>query len=47
MTESYSQPSQISKTELFVKIVNGRKSASTFKNSSILDVEQGSGYAFG
>ena len=43
--ESHSEPSQTSKVELFVKIVNGSKSLIVFARSSILDDWFGSEYA--
>ena len=43
---AYSEPSQTSKMELFSKIVNGGKLLAIFPKSSILDVWQGSEYAF-
>ena len=42
LTEAYSEPTQISKTELFVKIFNGLKPWSIFTKSSILDISVGS-----
>ena len=39
--QAYSQPSQISKMERFVKIVNGEKSLTIFTKCFILDVWQG------
>ena len=41
----YSEPSQISETELFVEIINGEKPLTTSAQSSILDVWLGSEYA--
>ena len=45
--EAYSEPSQISKMEPFVKIVNGVVSLTIFSKSSILDVQLCSKYASG
>ena len=38
LTKVYSEPSQISETELFVEIINGEKPLTTSAQSSILDV---------
>ena len=39
VSEAYPEPSQTSKMEIFVKIVNGLISLTTFEKSSILDVQ--------
>ena len=46
LTKVYSEPSQISETELFVETINGEKPLTTSAQSSILDVWLGSEYAF-
>ena len=38
LTKVYSEPSQISETELFVETINGEKPLTTSAQSSILDV---------
>ena len=45
--ETYSQPSQTSKMEVFIKIVNGFQPFTVFIKSSILDIWLGYEYAFG
>ena len=44
-SEAYSEPSQTSKMELFVKIINGWKPLTFLTKSSILDVRPGFDYA--
>ena len=44
--EAHSEPSQLSKKEYFAKIINGWKLSTIFAKNSILDVWQGSEYAF-
>ena len=44
MSEAYSEPSQTSKMEILLKIVNVIKSLTFFAESSILDVWLGSKY---
>ena len=44
-TETYSEPCQISKMELFAQIGNGLKLLTSFTRSSIFDVYHGSEYA--
>ena len=46
LAEMYSEPSQILKIESFAKKANGSKLLTIFVKSSILDVQQGSEYAF-
>ena len=43
--ETYSEPCQTSKMELYVKIVEGGRPLANFAKSFILDVWQGSEYA--
>ena len=43
-TETYSEPCQISKMEVFAEIGNGWEPLTSFTRSSILDVYQGSEY---
>ena len=45
ISETFSEPSQTSKTELFAKIINNWKPLTIFTKSSILDVRLGSEYA--
>ena len=44
--EAYSEPCQISKIKSFEKIINGSQPSTIFTKISILDVWQGSEYAF-
>ena len=44
--ETYSEPSQITKIERFVKIVDGSEPLTIFAKRSILEVWQGSGQAY-
>lgn len=45
--EAYWEPHQISKTELFAKVVNGFKSLTIFPKPFIVDVWKGSDYTSG
>ena len=47
LLEAHSEPSQVSKMDLFAKIVKGWKSLTIFAKSSILDVCLGSEYTSG
>ena len=46
IAEAYSEPCQTSKKEHFAKIVNGYKPSTIFAKCFILDLWQGSEYAF-
>ena len=46
ITEAYSEPCQISKMELFTKVVNSFHPLTIFAKRCVLDVRQGGEYAF-